>query len=267
MRIAMFEDTYWPKIDGINTSVELFTRELRKRGHEVLVIAPKHPSPDYSSQPVDDDTILLQSVQTEWLYPGTALGKFWKGMGKGVVAERFARWRPDILHSHTEFTIGLWMGSYWRTKLGPLGTRRVHTYHTLWTEYLFYLPLPEAATQPIVRWIAPRTTKKRYDGVIAPTEKMREVLISDWVSAPSGRPSTSSPRASMSPNSHVATTGASAPATASPTTSACSSTSAASPPRRTSSSSSRRSPSSCAAVSRRCASSSPATGPRATSRS
>jgi glycosyltransferase involved in cell wall biosynthesis len=180
MRIAMFEDTYWPKIDGINTSVELFTTELRKRGHEVLVIAPKHPSADYSTQPVDDDTILLQSVQTGWLYPGTAIGKFWKGMGKGVVAERFARWRPDILHSHTEFTIGLWMGSYWRTKLAPLGTRRVHTYHTLWTEYLFYLPLPEAATQPLVRWIAPRTTKKRYDGVIAPTEKMREMLISDW---------------------------------------------------------------------------------------
>jgi len=180
MRIAMFEDTYWPKIDGINTSVGLFTKELRKRGHEVVIVAPAHPDADYSTQDVDDDTILLPAVSTEWLYPGTSLGKFWQGFGRGRVAERFAKWRPDIIHSHTEFTIGLWMSSYWRTKLAPLGTRRIHTFHTLWTEYLFYLPLPEAFTQPLVRYLAPRTTKKRFDGVIAPTEKMREALIDDW---------------------------------------------------------------------------------------
>lgn len=177
MRIAMFEDTYWPKIDGINTSVELFSKELKKRGHEVVIIAPKHPQADYRTIDVDDDTILLPAVPTEFLYPGTSLGKFWKGMGTGPVAERFAKWKPDILHSHTEFTIGLWMASYWRTRLGA---RRVHTYHTLWTEYLFYLPIPELVSQPLVRYLAPRTTEKRFDGVIAPTEKMREALISDW---------------------------------------------------------------------------------------
>lgn len=180
MRIAMFEDTYWPKIDGINTSVGLFSRELRKRGHEVIVIAPAYPGADYSKADVDEDTILLPAVSVDAIYPGTSLGKFWKGMGTGPVAELFAKRRPDILHSHTEFTIGLWMASYWRTRLGSLGTRRVHTYHTLWTEYLFYLPIPEAVSQPLVRWIAPRTTKKRFDGVIAPTDKMRDALINDW---------------------------------------------------------------------------------------
>lgn len=177
MRIAMFEDTYWPKIDGINTSVELFAKELRKRGHEVVIIAPRHPHADYGAIDVDVDTILLPAVATEFLYPGTSLGKFWKGMGTGPVAERFATWKPDILHSHTEFTIGLWTASYWRTRLDA---RRIHTYHTLWTEYLFYLPIPELVSQPVVRYIAPRTTAKRYDGVIAPTERMREALITDW---------------------------------------------------------------------------------------
>lgn len=180
MRIAMFEDTFWPKIDGINTSVGLFSRELRKRGHEVMVIAPAYPKADYTSQDIDEDTILLPAVPADLIYPGTALGKFWQGMANGVVADAFAKRRPDILHSHTEFTIGLWMASYWRTRLGALGTRRVHTYHTLWTEYLFYLPLPEAVTQPLVRYLAPRVTRKRFDGVIAPTEKMKEALISDW---------------------------------------------------------------------------------------
>lgn len=178
MRIAMFQDTYPPKVDGINVSVDLFTKELRRRGHEVLVVAPRYPGMEYGQ--LDADTLLVDAVASDFIYPGTSLGKFWHSMGKGAVAERFARWRPDILHSHTEFTLGLWSASYWRTKLFPLGTRRVHTYHTLWTEYLFYLPAPEALTQPLLRYLAPRTTKKRFDGVIAPTEKMREALISDW---------------------------------------------------------------------------------------
>jgi glycosyltransferase involved in cell wall biosynthesis len=180
MRIAMLLDTYWPKIDGVNTSVELFSQELRKRGHEVMIVAPRHPHADYRQHNVDDDTFLLPSVSVEMLYPGTALGKFWHGMGSGVIADLFSKRRPDILHSHTEFTIGLWMASYWRTRLGELGTRRVHTYHTLWTEYLFYLPVPEAFSQPLVRYLAPRITRKRFDGVIAPTEKMRDALIDDW---------------------------------------------------------------------------------------
>ena len=56
MRIAMLQDTYWPKIDGVNTSVELFSQELRKRGHEVMIIAPRHPEADYRKHHVDDDT-------------------------------------------------------------------------------------------------------------------------------------------------------------------------------------------------------------------
>ncbi|MCC7111656.1 MAG: glycosyltransferase [Deltaproteobacteria bacterium] len=178
MRIAMFQDTYPPKVDGINVSVDLFSKELRKRGHEVVVVAPRYPGMEYGK--LDEDTLLIDAVASDFIYPGTSLGKFWYSMGKGAVAERFARWRPDILHSHTEFTIGLWSASYWRSKLFPLGTRRVHTFHTLWTEYLFYLPAPEAITQPLLRYLAPRTTKKRFDGVVAPTEKMRDALISDW---------------------------------------------------------------------------------------
>ncbi|MBI1944457.1 MAG: glycosyltransferase [Deltaproteobacteria bacterium] len=178
MRIAMFVDTYPPKIDGMTISVELFTNELRRRGHEVVVVAPRHPRHEYG--PLHPDTLLIPAVASDWIYPDTSLGKFWKSMGRGVVAERFARWRPDIIHSHTEFTLGLWSASYWRTRLAPLGTRRVHTFHTLWTEYLFYLPIPELISQPLLRYLAPRTAKKRFDAIIAPSDKMRDALIADW---------------------------------------------------------------------------------------
>jgi glycosyltransferase involved in cell wall biosynthesis len=171
MRIAMFQDTFRPKVDGIVVSTELFSKELRKRGHEVMVFAPKHP--DFTYNDLEEDTFLIDAVKTDFLYPGVSLGKFWKGN----LGEIFAKRKPDLIHSQTEFTIGHWMASYWKSKLD---VPRVHTFHTLWTEYLFYLPVPEFVSQPFSRWLAPRLVNKRFNAVIAPTEKMAEAVRDDW---------------------------------------------------------------------------------------
>jgi 1,2-diacylglycerol 3-alpha-glucosyltransferase len=171
MRIAIFQDTWHPKIDGVVVSTELFVGELRRRGHDVKLIVPNHPS--LKDQPQDDDVILLDSVPFDFIYPGATLGKFWNtGLSKV-----FAKWRPDVIHSMTEFTIGHWLASYWRSKLG---IPRVHTFHTLWTEYLFYAPLPEFFTQRLLRFVANSAVKKRFDAVIAPSEAMRSMLAVDW---------------------------------------------------------------------------------------
>jgi 1,2-diacylglycerol 3-alpha-glucosyltransferase len=171
MRIAIFQDTWHPKIDGVVVSTELFVGELRRRGHDVKLIVPNHPA--LKDQPQDDDVVLLDSVPFDFIYPGATLGKFWNtGLSK-----LFAKWRPDVIHSMTEFTIGHWLASYWRTKLG---IPRVHTFHTLWTEYLFYAPLPEWFTQRLLRLVANSAVKKRFDAVIAPSEAMRHMLAVDW---------------------------------------------------------------------------------------
>ncbi len=171
MRIAIFQDTWHPKIDGVVVSTELFVGELRRRGHDVKLIVPNHPS--LKDQHKDDDTILIDSVPVDCIYPGASLGKLWNtGLSK-----LFATWRPDVIHSMTEFTIGHWLASYWRTKLD---IPRVHTFHTLWTEYLFYSPVPEFITQRLLRSVANSAVRKRFDAVIAPSEAMRSMLAVDW---------------------------------------------------------------------------------------
>src|SRR3989338_9237974 len=44
MKIGFFTDAYFPQINGVATSVYEITRELKKRGHEVYIVAPKYPN-------------------------------------------------------------------------------------------------------------------------------------------------------------------------------------------------------------------------------
>jgi glycosyltransferase involved in cell wall biosynthesis len=171
MRIAFFQDTYHPCTNGVVVSTDLFIEELRRRGHETLLIVPRHPDWD---APTPDGVHLVDAVATDGVYPGSSLGKFWKG----AVGDALRAFGPDLMHSMTEFTLGHWMASYFRNKLG---LKRVHTFHTLWTEYLFYAPfLPQALTQPLFRYVAPRSVHKRFDSIIVPSETMRDVVHGDW---------------------------------------------------------------------------------------
>lgn len=171
MRIAIFQDTYHPATNGVVISTDLFIRELKRRGHEVLLIAPRHP--DYR-EPAPEGVLLVDAVAIDFIYPGASLGKFWKGeVGKALRA-----FRPDLIHSMTEFTIGHFMASYFRKKLR---IPRVHTFHTLWNQYLFYVPgLPQFLSQPLFRWLLPRLSKRSYDRLLVPSDAMRDVVLEEW---------------------------------------------------------------------------------------
>ena len=41
MKIGFFTDRYYPQVDGVAVSVDIFAKELIKLGHEVIVFAPE----------------------------------------------------------------------------------------------------------------------------------------------------------------------------------------------------------------------------------
>lgn len=171
MRIVMFQDTYHPATNGVVVSTDLFIEELKRRGHDVLLIAPRHP--DYK-EPAPEGVHLIPAVSAEFIYPGASLGKFWTGkVGKAI--EEF---QPDIMHSMTEFTIGHWMASYFRKKFN---LKRVHTFHTLWTEYFFYIPLvPHKVVTKWFQYVVSRGCRKRFDQVLVPSDAMHDTVVDDW---------------------------------------------------------------------------------------
>ncbi|MCP4500477.1 MAG: glycosyltransferase family 4 protein [Deltaproteobacteria bacterium] len=171
LKIAIFQDTYHPTMNGVVVSTDLFVRGLRARGHEVMLVVPRYPNDDVEH---DKNAVYIPAIKTDFIYPESCLGKFWK---RKTVLEALQEFAPDIIHSMTEFTIGHWMSSYYQKKLG---CKRVHTFHTLWTEYLFYVPVPQFISQRWLRWAAEGAVRKRADAVIAPTSKFREILIDDW---------------------------------------------------------------------------------------
>ena len=43
MRILMISDVYFPRINGVSTSIQTFRRGLHAAGHETILIAPDYP--------------------------------------------------------------------------------------------------------------------------------------------------------------------------------------------------------------------------------
>ena len=45
MRILMISDVYFPRVNGVSTSIQTFRHELQSLGHEVTLVAPDYPVP------------------------------------------------------------------------------------------------------------------------------------------------------------------------------------------------------------------------------
>ena len=51
MRILMISDVYFPRINGVSTSIQTFKEELESLGHHVVLIAPEYPQIPQDSDP------------------------------------------------------------------------------------------------------------------------------------------------------------------------------------------------------------------------
>jgi 1,2-diacylglycerol 3-alpha-glucosyltransferase len=43
MKIGIFSDSYRPYVSGVVLSIETFSRELARLGHEIFIFAPDYP--------------------------------------------------------------------------------------------------------------------------------------------------------------------------------------------------------------------------------
>ncbi len=175
MKIALVTDTYFPRINGVSTSTQIFAEEFVKLGHEVHIYAPAYPNSI-------DETNHLKIYRFPSLYlffdPEDRLGMPWT---EKKLVQQFIENKYDIVHTQTPFTIG-GPAVKWARKSGA---KVVHTYHTLfaaYTEhYIWFLPKAFGV------WYA-KNASRRYcnscDLLITPSTEMQNVLRSYDVTKP-----------------------------------------------------------------------------------
>lgn len=171
MRIGMFSECYEPVRNGVTTSVHTLVTQLRKRGHRVILVAPHYAAHRDQSPFV----LRVPSLQT-WLNKDYPIAyPFYPRLLK-----QFGRLRPDIMHSHNPFFVGMLAARLAHQHGVPL----VSTYHTLYQHYAHYVFfLPDAAVQRLLRWWLPEYYN-RCAHVIVPSEVARQNLLSYGVRTP-----------------------------------------------------------------------------------
>jgi glycosyltransferase involved in cell wall biosynthesis len=168
----MLSDVYFPRVNGVSTSIQIVRRELERRGHEVVLVAPAYPR-----QPLSTDVVRVPSR-------GVPLDPEDRALRVAALRRHVAGLAPqrfDLVHVQTPFIAhreGVRIAR-------AFGLPIVETYHTFFEEYLHhYLPLvPRTLTRWVVR-AASRRQCNRVDRVIVPSPAMRELLRRYGVATP-----------------------------------------------------------------------------------
>jgi 1,2-diacylglycerol 3-alpha-glucosyltransferase len=173
LRVLFISDVYFPRVNGVSTSIRTFREDLGNCGIETTLVAPA-----YDSASADDAGVLRVSAARVPLDPED------RRMAWGELTRRLdalAGHGFDLVHIHTPF-----IAHY----AGVRAARRarvpaVATYHTFFEEYLHhYVPL---LPRPVSRYLARSFTRSQCAAVqalIAPSEPMRAVLSAYGVRTP-----------------------------------------------------------------------------------
>jgi glycosyltransferase involved in cell wall biosynthesis len=173
VRILYVSDVYFPRVNGVSTSIQTFRRELARRGHDSTLLAPAYPAPHR-----DEPGVVRVPSRYLALDPEDRAMR-WRDLHRA--ARALGAGRPDIVHVQTPF-----LAHYAGLRLARrLGVPCVATYHTLFEEYLFhYVPLaPRALLRALARRLS-RSQCNTLDAVVVPSTAMRETLARYGVDVP-----------------------------------------------------------------------------------
>lgn len=165
MKILFISDVYFPRINGVSTSIETFRHELRALGHTVHLIAPEYLTPSSD----ETDILRVPSRRVPLDHEDRLMSFKWVMQH----LDRFRSEKYDIIHVQTPF-----VAHYLGTKLsGLLNIPCIETYHTFFEEYLYhYVPF---VPKILMRMVAKRFSRHQgnsLNGMVVPSHPMLSVL-------------------------------------------------------------------------------------------
>ena len=162
MKVGIFTDTYFPQISGVSTSVKTLKGELKRLGHEVIIFTTTDPNA------TEDDSSIVRLPSIPFIS-----FKDRRMVIRGLIhAYELAKdYQLDLVHTQTEFGVGI-LGKFVAKKLNiPI----VHTYHTMYEDYLHYIAKGIIVRPQHVR-IMTRKFCQHLDGVVCPSQRVKDKL-------------------------------------------------------------------------------------------
>jgi 1,2-diacylglycerol 3-alpha-glucosyltransferase len=174
MRILMVSDVYFPRVNGVSTSIQTFRRGLHAAGHETILIAPSYPA---GHPPGESDVI---RVPSRYL-PRDPEDRLMKPSEVRKLIPQLRDQQFDLVHVQTPF-----VAHYEGVRIArSLNLPVVETYHTYFEEYLHhYIPL---LPRSLMRYLARRFTRSQcrmLDAMVVPSTAMVRALEDYGVECP-----------------------------------------------------------------------------------
>lgn len=164
MNIGLFTDTYFPQISGVATSIKTLKNALEKQGHNVFIFTTTDPH--IKKGTVEPNVFRFSSIP---FISFTDRRIAFRGFFEAAKVAKEVK--LDIVHTQTEFALGM-MGKYVAHRLK---IPAIHTYHTMYEDYLHYV-LNGHLLRPYHVKQFTKGYLKNMNGVIAPSERVEALL-------------------------------------------------------------------------------------------
>lgn len=166
MRVLFISDVYFPRVNGVSTSIRTFRADLRDAGVDTVLVAPAYGE----TTAADEPGVLRVAAGRVPRDPED------RRMKSGALRQALAELDPqhfDLVHIHTPFVAHYAGVRFAAGRAIPV----IATYHTFFEEYLHhYVPvLPRVFSRALARSFT-RSQAAQLAAIVAPSEPMRELL-------------------------------------------------------------------------------------------
>ncbi len=159
LRVAIFTETFLPKIDGIVSILQLMLQRLQEQGHTVILFGPAGGPSEFAGA-----EIVGVGGPKVFFYPELNIN-----YPRRWIYERVKQFRPHVIHAVNPFVLGAF-GLYCA---GRLDTPTLASYHTDMARYAEHFGF--GFTRPLL-WSYLRSMHNRADVNLCPSSTVRDEL-------------------------------------------------------------------------------------------
>ena len=171
-KVLITTDLYTVSTNGVVTSVQNLFDELTAKGHDVRILTL---SGDLHSHK-EGAVYYIRSIPLGAVYPDLRMPISYRHK----LIQEIIDWKPDVVHSQCEFFSYQFAARIAKITGAPI----VHTYHTLYEQYLTSYVIPSKRLGDFLAKVLSRQRLKRVSTLVAPTQKVENTLQGYGMKAP-----------------------------------------------------------------------------------